>query len=304
LPRNMPLVRALECKTPQRTVNLTVVIMRPTSALEVAMIRQKLPENWAFEIVVYMDQPGTDRRSLMLHEELLSELPDGFVIYSNDYLGDIRPINRLVKFAAGETVLVVPGGDVVGSLRSAWIEAAAHAMVLNQHLAVIGQKGLGGFWESGMMEYKRALDASTPLMLRRSALLAVGLVDTADVCPDDPEDSAWKKFWAHLWSHGLSIAAIDRESSPSAVKRAVVPGVLAVLRPSDRTEMCTGLLTKESGRGAARGVCPGHMPDTPSAAVVVQYFSTPEHDRSIHISSIASGLRMLQREAYGGGGWS
>ena len=96
------------------------------------VVRPCRTENWAFEIVVYLDQLQTDYHSLMLHEELLKEVPDGFLIYSNDDLGTIRPINRLVKFAAGETVLVVPSGDLSASVRSGWIEAAAHAMVLNQ----------------------------------------------------------------------------------------------------------------------------------------------------------------------------
>eukprot|EP00959_Pyramimonas_sp_CCMP1952_P438107 9171738-Pyramimonas_sp.AAC.1 len=70
-------------------------------------------------------------------------------------------------------------------------------------------------------------------------MLAVGLVDTSRSCPEEAEGAAWLAFWAHLWSHGLSVAAIDKESSASAVKRVVVPGVLAVLRPSARTQMCT-----------------------------------------------------------------
>jgi hypothetical protein len=67
-------------------------------------------------------------------------------------------------------------------------------------------------------------------------------VDTSGTCPDanGEETEVWEKFWKHLWSHGLSIAAVDRESSPSAVKRAVIPGILALLRPSDRTQSCTG----------------------------------------------------------------
>eukprot|EP00976_Prorocentrum_cordatum_P033596 684172-Prorocentrum_minimum.AAC.2 len=95
-----------------------------------------------------MDQPGTDWESLLLHEELLNEVPDGFVIYSTDYLGTIRPINRLVKFAAGETVLVVPSGDLAGSVRAGWLEAATHAMVLNQ------VRPIGALSSSVHMAYK------------------------------------------------------------------------------------------------------------------------------------------------------
>jgi hypothetical protein len=95
-------------------------------------------ENWAFELVVYVDRPRTDSASLQMHHELLEAVGDGFVIYSTDFLGTVRPINRMVKFAAGETVLVVPGGgagggDLGGDLvRTGWVEAAAHAFTLNR----------------------------------------------------------------------------------------------------------------------------------------------------------------------------
>lgn len=61
-----------------------------------------------------------------------------------------------------------------------------------------------------------------PLVIRRSAFLSVGLVDTSGGCPSEgrlKENEMWVKFCKTLWRQGLSVAALDWEANISAASK-------------------------------------------------------------------------------------
>ncbi|KAK3261087.1 hypothetical protein CYMTET_29994, partial [Cymbomonas tetramitiformis] len=108
---------------------------------------------WHVEVVAFEDAPQGNKDASNKHKALVRQLQRHYVIYSNHKLGLLRPLNRLVKFANAETVLVVNSGQHA-SVSPQWVESAVHALhvhpvrqrSLRERLSQDGRRSPGPNW--------------------------------------------------------------------------------------------------------------------------------------------------------------
>ena len=143
-------------------------------------------------------------------QDVISKVHNHFFVYTNHYLGYLRPINRLVKLANAEVVLVVPKGGQLTAVRSEWVAAAVAAMQQHQSLAIVGMQGVDGTAGSGEIEFMHAvqLDRECPPLfihlrdrntyrcgnsVMRGCLLAYGPVGNIVTGLDPARHSGWSE---------------------------------------------------------------------------------------------------------------
>mmetsp|Transcript_9390 Transcript_9390/g.17610 ORF Transcript_9390/g.17610 Transcript_9390/m.17610 type:complete len:659 (+) Transcript_9390:88-2064(+) len=283
---SLPTPTSHKCERRDRKALVSIILLRPQNGSLVDLVRSKVPVAWGPEVLGFEDGDQQNKDASNKHKSVISHMRSHFMVYSNHKMGDLRPLNRLVKLANAEMVLVVPKGSAVSTLSSEWVHSAAAALMQHESLAVVGMQGAEGSAGQGEMEFVHAVALDHPLVIRRSAFLSVGLVDTSGGCPSEgrlKENEMWVKFCKTLWRQGLSVAALDWEANISAASKVAIPAALKSLWPGKA--LACPEKTDEYHRG--RQDC-SHGPDNPPASVIVQYFK-----REKNIQRLGKELRSL-----------
>jgi hypothetical protein len=143
-----------------RRSQMAVLLLRPPSTNIWKAVQRAIPELWAPEAIMWHDTPidlPTEAARKKHHADMMLSMRFNYAIYANYYMGTLRPLNRMIKMANTEMVLVIPSDKGWKSVSSEWIQTAVAAFQMHPSLAMVGMEGFNGVAETGTMEFMHAI---------------------------------------------------------------------------------------------------------------------------------------------------